>query len=205
MLQHSYLNSPDQVIFARKTYHAYKEILNLEHAHVVEGSLFPSFRHNNTMTMRIKNEVPMGQAVDMYGNPIASTAPHTPGLSSIIRFWNRSSISDLAVEDSADRIIHDTEETNLVRVSSQRRHSSNPGITVNQSFNVEVVNKDTLRSMHDPKKLSPHHNIPVVKFAHQTDLSPTTAESSDEVETEPKTYVDELFSFTILKKAAIGH
>jgi hypothetical protein len=204
MLQHSYLNSPDQVIFARKTYRAYKEILNLEHAHVVEGSLFPSFRHNDTMSIKTKNEVSMGQAVDMHGNQITPTAPQTQGFSSIIRFWDRSSTSDLAAEDSADRIIHDTEEANLVRVSSQRGHSSDPGITVNQTFNVEVVNKDTLQSIHDPQRLSPP-NIPRVKFANRTGLSVTTVGSSDEVETEPKTYVDELFSFTILKKAAVGH
>jgi len=204
MQQHVYKNSPDHAAFARKTYREFSPVLDIRPTSIEDrisssigsnmmGSLSLSQKPSSQNLAR--NEVMMGEHIDMFGNPIPTLHPGSNPYRgpSKIRFWDRPARDQARIRGD------NSSEKNLMDVHSQEHLG---GIMVSQEVSVDVANSGgkEVGSPTDPgspkKKLAP--GIEMTELGQNRNGVMVTNASKEEEETQ--TYVDELFTICIAKR-----
>ena len=217
MQQHTYKNAPDHQIFARRTYQSYKELLNLGKENGAEGGSFPNMKTHSGLSMSRsrRNGMQMGQAVDSYGypSPTQETSAKSPGR---IVFWSGATRSENRSSDDQNRSeqAYLVREAHLVEVSAMdtSRHQEHiPGIQVQSEVIIDTDDDDgsrqrsALASPGPAPKGNLRLKIPIIRFGEGTKKAASSISGhGDPDDTEDrKTYVDELFAYTIAKKGAV--
>ncbi|KAH7407639.1 hypothetical protein BKA64DRAFT_693815 [Cadophora sp. MPI-SDFR-AT-0126] len=168
------------------------DYFNVEHS-----SVQPTSGRGSTATRNSRNDVVMGEYIDMYGNllPEPSTQPYRGP--SKIRFWDRErSISQSRGENSSEQFLENAKaEDNDRHVTSQHLRAGGDDISRRspaRSLNITLP-------MSTPTQLKPATGDLDVASREQPP-SPAALRTPKGPDEESVIYIDELFALTIAKR-----
>ncbi|PVH84505.1 hypothetical protein DL98DRAFT_651715 [Cadophora sp. DSE1049] len=210
--QRVYDNSADHAYFAKSVYREFVPLFDIvrsntpDYFNAEHSSIRPTSGRGSTATRNSRNDVVMGEYIDVYGNllPEPSTQPYRGP--SKIRFWDRPrSISKSRGENSSEQVLENFDAKDNDRLvpdqhlrtggddASQRRSSvggsqRSPARALNPTL--PVATPTEMKSATEKLDVDSKEQPP----------SPAALKTPKGPDEESAVYIDELFALTVAKR-----